>query len=185
MNVKKPLLALLFLIVGCIIFYAIGGILLTIVFVMLWVDKIIFGELKAPLYFGIELYSIPSILVGITYGPSIGFLFAFLIIPVIGGIFDTIYPLLLGASLLDTGWEPFFPSPESFISGVLAVIAGLLSFYLPFLGIIVMCMGTRFILSVMRDVMFGMPTNIISYIINFTLAIVIVVTFQDLFVSLL
>ncbi len=181
----KPAIALLFLLVGSVIFYILGGVLLVAVFIMLWIDKVIFGELKAPLYFGIEFYSIPAILVGIAYGPLTGFLFAFFIIPIIGGIFDTLYPLLLGASLLDSGWEPFFPSPESFISGMIAVIAGVFSFSFTFLGIIVTCMSIRFMLSVMRDTMFDMPTNIIAYIINFLLAVSIAVTFQSFFISIL
>jgi hypothetical protein len=185
MKMIKPLIALLFLVVGSVIFYPIGGILLTAAFLMLWIDKIIFGELKTPLHFGIEFYSIPSILIGIAYGPLTGFLFAFFVIPIIGGIFDTLYPLLLGANLLDTGWEPFFPSPESFISGIIAVIAGVFSSSFTFLGIVATCMGIRFVLSVMRDAMFDMPTNIIAYTINFLLAISIAITFQSFFVSIL
>jgi hypothetical protein len=184
-GMKKPVVALLFLVVGSSIFYAVGGIILAVVFFMLWIDKIIFGELKTPMHFGIELYSIPAVLVGIVYGPMTGFLFGFFIIPIIGGIFDILYPLLLGASLLDTGWEPFFPSPESFTSGVIGIVAGVYGPYMSLLSIGLMCMAIRFLLTLLRDKVFDMPTNIISYGINFALGVVIIVTFQDFLASLL
>lgn len=152
---------------------------------MLWIDKIIFGELKTPLHFGIELYSLPAILVGIMYGPLTGFLFGFFILPIIGGIFDVFYTFFVGGVLLDTAWEPFFPSPESFISGIIAIIAGVLNPLLPFFYIVVICILARFFMSIGKDIIFGMPTNIFAYLINFGLNVLIAFNLKSFFIQIL
>ena len=95
-NIKKTVPALLLLALGSVIFYLIGGFGFSIIYLMLWIDKIIFGELKSPLYLGFELYSLPTILVGIMYGPLNGFLFGFFVVPIVLGMIDLIYTLLLG-----------------------------------------------------------------------------------------
>ena len=174
--------ALLLLALGSVIFYLIGGFGFSIIYLMLWIDKIIFGELKSPLYLGFELYSLPTILVGIMYGPLNGFLFGFFVVPIVLGMIDLIYTLLLGGHLVDTGWELFFPSPESTVVGILGVIAGVFGPHMSLLAIIVNCMAIRFILSILRDVIFDTP-NIISYIINFGLTTWIAVIFQNFLVK--
>ncbi len=171
MDIKKPIMAVAMLVVGFLIFYAIGGFRFSLIYLMLWIDKVIFGELKTPLHFGVELYSIPAILVGIIYGPFTGFLFGFLAMPIIWGIFDILYPLLTGASLLDTGWEPFFPSPESFISGAIGLLAGVFAPHISFFAIVAVCMGARFGLSILKDALASMPPNIIAYSLNVTMGL--------------
>lgn len=183
MGIKNRIVLLATLVLGSIIFYFIGGVKFSLIYTMLWIDKIIIGKLKMPLEFGIELFSIPAILVGIIYGPLNGFLFAFFVIPIIGGVLDFIATGLGGTQMLDTGWEPFFPSPESFISGVIAVMAGFLRGSLPFLYIVVGCMVVRFFMHTMKDVIFGMPiVKIPAYLINAGLNIFIAYLFSKFFV---
>ena len=186
MNRRNWVILLATLFVGSIIFYFIGrgSLGFAIIYAMLWIDKIIIGKLKMPLEFGIELFSIPAILVGMMYGPLTGFLFAFFIIPIIGGILDFISVELGGAEMLDTGWEPFFPSPDSFISGIMAVIAGFLRGSLPFLYIVVICMVVRFIMTNIRDFhLVGRPDKFVVNLINFGLNVLIAFALQSFFVS--
>ncbi len=184
MKIKNWTILLSILALGSIIFYFIGGLRFSIIYAMLWTDKIIIGKLKMPLEFGIELFSIPAILVGIIYGPLTGFLFAFFIIPIIGGILDFIAAGLGGTQMLDTGWEPFFPSPDSFISGIIAVLSGFLKGFLPFLYIVIACMVVRFFTHTIKDVIFGMPIKIPAYLINAGLNILIAYMFSQFFVSI-
>ncbi len=182
MRIGNWTILLSILALGSVIFYVIGGLRFAIIYAMLWIDKIIIGKLKMPLEFGIELFSIPAILVGIMYGPLNGFLFAFFVIPIIGGILDFIATGLGGTHLLDTGWEPFFPSPESFISGAIAVVAGFLRGSLPFLYIVVACMVVRFLMHTIKDVIFGMPiVKIPAYLINVGLNILVAYLFSNFF----
>ena len=179
---KKRVILLATLVLGFLIFYFIGGLKISLIYAMLWIDKIIIGKLKMPLEFGVELFSIPAILVGLMYGPLNGFLFAFFIIPIIGGILDFIATALGGTQMLDTGWEPFFPSPESFISGVIAVIAAFLKGYLPFFYIVVLCMFVRLFIQTIKDVVFGMPMKIWAYLINVGLNVLIAYSFAKFFI---
>ena len=184
MEIRKFVVPAVLLAVGLSIFFIIGGLKLAIVYAMLWIDKVVIGKLKVPMEFGIELFSLPAILVGIIYGPAIGFIFGFLIIPLIGGIIDVISSLILGSQLLDTGWEPFVPSPDSLISGAIAVVGGLISPFLPFFFIVLVCIIIRFIVSVVKDIMMGNPPKIIAYIINLVLNLFIAFSLQAFFTSI-
>lgn len=171
------------LVLGSVIFYLIDGFGFLIIYLMLWIDKVIFGELRSPLYFGLDFYSLPSILIGIAYGPLSGFLFGFLVVPIVWGMIDLIYTLLLGGHLVDTGWELFFPSPESLITGLIAVVAGIFSPHLPFIGIVLTCMVLRFVMSIARDVTLEGSTNLIAYFINVGLTVFIAIALQNFFVT--
>lgn len=185
MRVRSQLVSLSLLALGLAIFGVIGGLKLAAVFLMLWIDRVIIGKLKVPLEFGIELYSLPAIIVGVVYGPSMGFFFGFLIIPIIGGILDITISLLSGSHLMDTGWEPLIPSMESIISGMIAVVGGFLGPLMPFLYVVMICIGVRFIINVLKDVVMQQPPKIISYLINFGLNVGIAFFLQGVFIFLL
>jgi hypothetical protein len=184
MDVKYYSVVAVLLAVGLIICFIIGGLKLAIVYTMLWIDKIIIGKLKKPLEFGIELYSLPAILVGIAYGPATGFLFGFLAIPIIAGFLDVVPCLVCEFHELDTGWGPFIPSFESVISGIIGAIAGLLGQFLPFIFIVAICILVRFFISVIKDGVLRMPPKIIAYLINLGLNIGIAFLLQSFFISI-
>ncbi len=182
--IPKPLLALIILILGSLLSALIGGIKLVLIFIMFWVDKTIFSELKMPLHFGIELYSLAAILTGIIYGPLTGFLFGFLLMPVIGGIFDILYTISSRSGLLDSGVEPFIPSFESLVTGAIAALAAMLSF-LPFLPTVALCMAMRVFAISAKDALVGEPINIAARIINFSLNMILAFQFEFLFITTL
>lgn len=185
MKAKDYLVSLLMLVLGLILFSILGGLKLSVVYLMLWIDKVIIGKLKIPLEFGIELFSIPAIIVGISYGPAVGFFFGFLLIPLIGGILDITISMVSGAHLLDTGSEPLLPSMQSIITGIIAAIAGFLNPLIPFFFIVLVCVIVRFVINIIKDIIMGEPPKIIAYTVNLGLNIAIAFFLQEIFVALL
>src|SRR3989338_8998742 len=93
-----------------------GGPLLTIIFVLLWIDKIIIEAVKIPRYLGIEFATVSMIVIGIVHGYLIGFLFALIVIPILEGIRQLFIPG-------NDEWPPFVPSPSHVADGIVALIA--------------------------------------------------------------
>src|SRR3989338_8436955 len=105
--------------VGFGIFSLFSGLLLGIIFLIIWVDKIILGIMGIPGRFGIEFVTISTILLGLEYGPVIGFLFAIIIIPVVEGAKSKM-------TGLPAEWPPFVPSPDHAVDALVAVLASFL-----------------------------------------------------------
>lgn len=184
MNLKQILVLSLSFLIGAFIFYISGGVALILVFAMLWVDKIIIGKMKTPLEFGIELFSIPAILVGIIYGPITGFIFAVFIIPIIGSTLDFMATAIGSSQLLDVGWAPFVPSIDSFFAGITAVLASFLKNSFPFFYIVLICMLVKVFLNSIRNILSGGPVKLANFI-NLGLNLFIAFYFQEVFVYLI
>ena len=124
-------------------------------------DKVLLSQLRFQGYFGIELLSVPIILIAITQGP----LFAFLI-----GLFGI--PLLdalrwIFAPPINPSHPPLIPSISSLIYGAMGALA---TFMHPTFDLITIVLTT----SILGDALHGIgmlyfyrePPNVISYVIN-------------------
>lgn len=157
---------------GLLIFYIFGGTPLTIVFLLLWIDKVIFGMLRILNPFGIELVTVSTIILGIAYGPVFGFFFSIIFIPMIEGIkhlFIKVY----------AEWPPFIPSVAHLSDAIVAAIVGVLRSQ-PLTQILFVVLPVKYVLDVVENMIYRKPVNIIYILVNAAFNIIIIVNFQGL-----
>ncbi len=168
MNLKNYFVPFIILAIGTFAFFLIGNFAIATIYLFIWVDKTFLGKLQLPGEFGLELTFLPSILSGILYGPAVGFLFSFLAIPVIGSLIDIVYARRSG--FIDTKHEIFFPNLDTFINGMMAVLASFLKASLPFLLVAVVCIAIKNTINLIKGIMSG-QTPIVKILINLGLNI--------------
>ncbi len=157
---------------GLLIFYIFGGIPLVIVFLLLWTDKVIFGILRFPNPFGIELVTISTIILGIAYGPVFGFFFSLIFIPIIEGIKHFFIKV-------HVEWPPFIPSIAHLSDAIVAAIVGVLRSQ-PLTHILFVILPVKYLLDGVESMMHRKPVNFIYILANAAFNIIIIVRFQDL-----
>ncbi len=151
MKINKALLLLLTLLVGAGLFYLIGGFVLAAVYVLIWIDKIvIINTLK---YFGIELTTMATLMLGIAYGPIAAFIFGIVVIPLLHSMRFVLLPLQ------QPDWPLFVPHPNNVVDALGGAVAGMFA-TLPFLYLAVavtLLKDVGYALS--EGVLLGKPIN--------------------------
>ena len=150
-----------------ILFSLLGGLMLAVIFVLLWIDKIIIEAVKIPRYLGIEFATVSMIVIGIVHGYLIGFLFALIVIPILEGIRQLFIPG-------NDEWPPFVPSPSHVADGIVALIAFLLRNNSLFI-IFIVALIIKYAINIFKDVaILGKPPDILTPIPNFVFNMLLV-----------
>ena len=156
-----------------ILFSLLGGLMLAVIFVLLWIDKIIIEAVKIPRYLGIEFATVSMIVIGIVHGYLIGFLFALIVIPILEGIRQLFIPS-------NDEWPPFVPSPSHAADGVVALIAFVLKNN-PLFIIFIVGLLVKYAINIFKDtVILGKPPDILTPIPNFVFNMILVLTMTSL-----
>ncbi len=165
---KRRYILSLSLLMGFGIFSLFSGMLLGIIFLLIWIDKILLGVMELPGRVGIELITISTVLLGIGYGPVVGFLFALIMIPLVEGVKYEI------TKIPSSDWPPFVPSPDHFADAAIAVLASLLV-GMNLLLIMVICLAVKGVLKYFSALMIGKPPDFLNIIFSFAFNVFIVV----------
>lgn len=154
MKTNKILLLPLTLIAGVALFYAIGGPVLAAVYALIWIDKIlIISTLK---YFGIELTTAATLMLGIAYGPAAAFAFGIVVIPLLHSMRFVLLPLP------PPDWPLFVPHPNNVVDALGGAVAGALT-TLPFLYLAIVVTLLKDIgYALSEGVVLGRPINVFS-----------------------
>lgn len=123
-------------------------------------DKVLLSQLRIQGYFGIELLSVPVILVAVLYGPWVAFLLGLFGIPLL----DVLRWLL--APPIEPGSPPIIPSISSVIYGAMGALA---AFMYPSFDLITIVLTTSIVGDLLHGVgmiYLGQPPNPVSYVIN-------------------
>jgi len=123
-------------------------------------DKVLLSQLRFQGYFGIELLSVPVILIAVTQGPLVAFLFGTFGIPLL----DVLRWLL--APPIEPSSPPIIPSISSVIYGSMGALA---AFMYPSFDMIVIVLATSIIGDALHGIgmlYIGQPPNPVSYVIN-------------------
>ena len=152
---------ILVLAIGFALSYFLVGIVLAIIFAVLWFNKVILQPLTFPYYFGIEFVTVSIIIIGILYGPVFGFVFAITVIPFLNGL-----KYILGYT--EEEWPAFVPEPMNFADGFAAVLAWNLrdqNIFIIFFVVLIM----KYAISIIKDkiIVPDKPAMIIVLIPNF------------------
>ena len=176
---KRSILFLVLSLVGGYLMLHIFDVTLAAIFLVLWFDKVFLGMVSVVKYFGIELTTIATILLGITYGPLIGFVFALIVIPIMHGIKYLFLPLP------PPEWPLFVPGPYNFVDALGAAIAGFLASY-PILYILIPVLIVKDISYAAVDrLFFSKPPEVIYAIGNFIFNLVIIFQFGNFFLEMI
>ena len=123
-------------------------------------DKVLLSQLRFQGYFGIELLSVPVILIAVTNGPWAAFLFGFFGIPLL----DVLRWIL--APPIEPSSPPIVPSISSLLYGSMGALA---AFMYPSFDLITIVLTT----SILGDTLYGIgmlhlgqPPNPVSFVIN-------------------
>ena len=136
-----------------------GNKLLIILSLMVF-DKVLLSQLRVQGYFGIELLSVPVILIAITQGPLTAFLIGTFGIPLL----DILRWIL--APPIHPTYPPVIPSVNSLLYGSMGALA---AFMYPSFDLLTVVLMT----SILGDFLHGIymlyfvePPNPVSYVIN-------------------
>ncbi len=165
------------LVLGFGIFSLFSGLLLGIIFILLWIDKIILGILGLPGKFGIEFVTISTVLLGMEYGPINGFVFALIVIPLVEGAKYNI-------TGLPSEWPPFVPSPDHVIDGTVAVIAWLLLGF-ELLIVVIICLIAKYAMQYAKSFLMEKPPDILYMVFTFVFNVFLVIYAGEFFISFL
>jgi len=139
------------------IFFGLFGLALAIIFAIIWFDKSVLWFFNS---LGIELTTIAMIMIGIIYGPLVGFFFALVVLPVLEGMKTFYLPAASG------GWPPFIPQPYHVLDGMVAAIAWFMKdsplFLIMLVAVFLKCPATGLI----DEFVVGKPANILKLIIS-------------------
>ena len=163
MNFKinwKHILAISSLLVGFLISFVFVDLKFSIIYFLIWFDRVLISYTRFLWEFGIETYTVPIAFTGILYGPVWGFLVGFLLLPVMDVIRYIIVP-----PMQQVIWPPIIPSPDSFVDGVPGIVTGLLHTFLSLTPLIFIATTLKIIGVIMKDKIYDIPPKP-SYIIN-------------------
>ncbi len=123
-------------------------------------DKVLLSQLRVQGYFGIELLSVPIILIAITQGPLVAFMFGLFGIPLL----DILRWIL--APPIHPTYPPVVPSVSSLLYGSMGALAVFMypSFDLLTIVLVTSILGDA--LHAMYMLFFVEPPNPVSYVIN-------------------
>ncbi|MCD6402999.1 MAG: hypothetical protein J7K98_01565 [Candidatus Aenigmarchaeota archaeon] len=185
MNTRWLIEALISLIAGFWIFSKLGGLGYGIIYVMIWIDKVIFTSfIKINSYIGIDLIFIPMILVGMIEGPIGGFIFGFLVMPVLTGFLSIVSWQLTPP--MQMKYPPFLPTPDNVVYGIISALASILwANQIPFVIIVAVCMIVKGLLLATMDIFIRQDyMYIFAYITNAVYNILLAYFLQDFFLSI-
>ncbi len=141
MDAKIKALALS-LVAGALLFSWTSGFGLGIIFVFLWIDKVIFGILRINSI--VEFTTISTIMIGIIYGPAFGFFFSLFLIPILDG-------LKIFFVKVNIEWLPFVPGFANVVDGLIAVTAWFFRGF-DILYIVIFCLLLKYALNFLMHV---------------------------------
>ncbi|MBI4010129.1 MAG: hypothetical protein HY361_02965 [Candidatus Aenigmarchaeota archaeon] len=123
-------------------------------------DKVLLSQLRVQGYFGIELLSVPIILIAVTQGPLVAFLFGTFGIPLLDVLRWILAPPIHPTS------PPFIPSISSLLYGSMGALA---AFMHPSFDLIAIVLTTSILGDALHGIgmlFMGQPPNPVSYVIN-------------------
>jgi hypothetical protein len=171
----KYLLIPLSLVFG-LIFFGFFGLALAAIFALIWFDKILLWFLGS---FGIELTTISMLLIGISYGPFVGFFFVLLVLPLLEGMKTFYLPVA------QSDWPAFVPTPYHLLDGVIVTLAWFMKDN-PLLLIMVVALLVKYPSTAMIDNYFiGKPPNLLRLLLAIVFNLILVVYLSDVFVNIM
>jgi hypothetical protein len=164
------------LILGMVISLIFFSHIFAIAFFLIWLNKIISGYTRgATESFGIELVTMPMVLIGFFHGPVVGFVFGFAV-----SAFMDIIKWLINPPF-EVNWPPLIPSPDSLIDGTVGLIAALLGGLMSFFFVGVICTIAKNVLIPIKDgLIYGIPVKP-AFIFNIVINLFLALAFQELF----
>ena len=163
--------------IGFLISWFFAGIVLAVVFLMIWIDKSIIGYAGILHKFGIEITTIATIFLGLTHGPLFAFFFTLIVVVVAHGFRHIAFPSA------PTEWPPFVPYPYNFIDAAGAVVASIVR--LPILHTLLIVLLVKVILYIIIDrIAFGKPPDFVGGVTNVAFNLAIFLPISQFFLSL-
>ncbi len=164
----KSLVIFLMLFLGILISLIFFGYHLAAAFFISWLSKVLSGYTRRGTEsFGIEFMTVSVVLVGVHYGPTIAFVFGFVVLAIIDVISWLINPPF------EAMWPPLIPGPDTLIDGLIGVVAGIIGNSLPFTFAVLVCVIIKNILVPLKDsLIYGMPIKPV-FIFNIVISVVI------------
>ncbi|MBI2579259.1 MAG: hypothetical protein HYW26_06105 [Candidatus Aenigmarchaeota archaeon] len=148
---------------GIVISYVIGGWLLTLIFFLLWFDKIILSG--ARLWsIGIELTTFLAVIIGIKFG-----FFAFLYVFLISILLDALKFYLFGGDIM-----PFVPMAPHFVDALSTLAAHFMKgfdFFIIFTAVFLLKILMNFLTDLALEALPLTPKKLMNVIFNILLAL--------------
>lgn len=156
------------LVLGIIISALFFGYHLTAAFFIAYLSKVLSGYTRRGTEsFGIEFLTVSVVLVGVHYGPTIAFVFGFVVLAIIDLVSWFINPPF------EATWPPVIPGPDTLIDGLIGVVAGIIGNSLPFTFAVLVCVVIKNILVPVKDsLIYGMPIKPV-FIFNIVISVVV------------
>jgi hypothetical protein len=161
---------------GFLISWFFAGIVLGVVFLMIWLDKSIIGYAGFLHRFGIEITTIATVFLGLTHGPIFAFFFTLIVVVIAHGFRHIAFPSA------PTEWPPFVPYPYNFIDAAGAVTASLIR--LPIFHTLLVVLLVKVILYIIIDrIAFGKPPDFVGGVTNVVFNLAIFLPLSQFFIS--
>lgn len=144
---------ILFLISVCVLpllYIFLGA--LSLIYLLVWTDKIILGLFRLFRYVGIETTTLATIIATIHYGP----LFSFVLILILFTVLQSVRYLIVPISVPE--YPLFIPNPDSVIYASSAIIA---AFALPlgFSAALLIAVAVKYLMYILVDFSLGKPPH--------------------------
>jgi hypothetical protein len=168
LKLKKAHYAAAVFVVCTAVAYSVGSPILAFLVALLLFAKVLSALSDGMLdTMGIELVTVPIVIIGITYGP-LWFVFGFLVMPVIEFMRWLIKP-----PQMTGGWLPGMPSPDSFVDGLTGAAAAIFAAaFSPVLGGMMAIALKALVASVKDNLVYGTPPTP-TWLINVFLNIIL------------
>ena len=161
---------------GFLLSWFFAGIVLGVIFLMIWIDKSIIGYAGILHKFGIEITTIATIFLGLTHGPLFAFFFTIIVVVIAHGFRQISFPSA------PTEWPPFVPYPYNFIDAAGAVVAAIVR--LPVFHTLLIVLLVKVILYIIIDrIAFGKPPDFVGAVTNVTFNLAIFLPLSQFFIA--
>lgn len=172
-TLRKAVLSILILLAGTFVSYLLKDIRLSIIFFLIWFDRLVLGHIGFISQLGLEITSFAVILTGLTYGSYFAAAYHFVISTIMIGIGWHI------TKSNEPTWAPFFPGPDQLVDALSGFIAGHLR-ALPLLPAVFIGSTAKFLIGLAKDkIMSGDKPPEVMRMINIPLNFLIATSFAN------
>ena len=162
--------------VGFLLSFFLSGIVLAMIFLLIWLDKTIIGYAGILHKFGIEITTITTVFLGLLFGAIFAFFFALVVIVLAHGFRHIAFPSA------PTEWPPFVPYPYNFIDAAGAVTAAVIRLNIFHTLLIVLLV--KVILYIIVDrIAFGKPPDFVGGVTNVVFNLAVFLPISQFFIG--
>lgn len=156
---------------GLLLSYLAGGLPLTLIFALLYTEKVFLGAFSPIGMIGIELTTVSTVLAGIIYGPVFAAIYCLAAITILRGLRHIFLPVS------EPKWPPFLAGPDDMLHAGGAIVAGLLAF-LPIFWVVNIVslyktLGWAYAIPAIMDQPWNPFTSMLTIIFNATAGLMI------------